>query len=407
MAYSKPIENFVDKDKGLNTQAANGQLLKKGTITSNAETLKLSGPNWVREKDNKFDTQYYDLDLTNKYHSNSRLKQFHTVTFYFQNSAGIIKRNQKQNSTPIFVRCQLPDKISYAIGGEWAAPTKIPSNKIIHAILGEGGSSTSYSLDATKIWMNPKPLSIKLSIPVFDDVDDESNINFQEALEVFGRAVLPEMSTASMYTSTPGPSFATALANRQDGKSVSGASIAGKIGQGITNGAKALTDFFNMSIGKEKDLDRITVQIGGMLLIDWAIITDVQVTYPNTKNQILHQWKNQKKMQLLPQIAQLDIQIETVTGLTRTAYSNMLNLSTAKKAKSANKIEESKITNTVDPVAAVNAMKANAQYGENIPIGAGGMSLTSGAEWTGTTYIEAAPNNMTRIPVEQNMTPIQ
>ena len=50
------------------------------------------------------------------------------------------------------------------------------------------------------------------------------------------------------------------------------------------------------------------------------------VTYPNTKNQILHQWDNTKKAHLLPQLAILDVQIETVTGMTQLAYQKMLDL---------------------------------------------------------------------------------
>ena len=107
--------------------------------------------------------------------------------------------------------------------------------------------------------------------------------------------------------------------------------------QQYNNGLRKWSDY------KGKDLDRITVQIGGILLIDWAIITDIAVTYPNTKHQILHDWTQVKtsnrKVELLPQIAQLDIQIETVAGLTRTAFQNMLDLCTTVST------DEERITN--------------------------------------------------------------
>lgn len=337
MAYSKPIYNFTqagpkDEISGINK---NGYL-----IPSNG----LSGPNWTRgSENNNFGKKFFNLDLCNKYNSSSDLKQFHTVTFYFRNTAG--------KKDPVFIRAQLPDKVSYAIGGVWQAPVTVGGGKgLVSAILSATGTSSSTAIDNTKIWSSPKPLAIKLSLPVFDDVEDESNINFQEALEVFGRATLPEISDASLYSTTPGPAYFMALANRQDGKNIKGAGTADyltklvgrevnktKIGQSILGNA-------------EKDLDRITIQIGGMLLIDWAIITDFSVTYPNTKNQILHKWNGVRKTQLLPQLAQLDVQIETVTGMTQTAYKNMLNLT---NIETINDVKENTATTGTDGVISV------------------------------------------------------
>ena len=337
MAYSFPLYNGAQIDGA--KQDENGAY-------NGISGRTLTGPNWTRgENNNKInEAQYYDLDLCNKYHTSSRLKQFQMVTFYFQNSKKYGKTTLNGiNSTPVFVRCQLPDKFTYSIGGEWGSPLKLSSNGIFNALMSEAGLSTSFGMDALKLWTNPKPLAIKLSIPIFDDVETNSNTNFQEALAVFSRAVLPEMSADStIFMSTPGPSFSTILTSRQDinkkGEAVMTATRApNDKAQQYNNGLRKWSDY------KGKDLDRITVQIGGILLIDWAIITDIAVTYPNTKHQILHDWTQVKtsnrKVELLPQIAQLDIQIETVAGLTRTAFQNMLDLCTTVST------DEERITN--------------------------------------------------------------
>lgn len=311
MAYAYPLYNNDDQLK-----AQEGFI--NGHVSYAAENL--SGPNWAGQNNDFNGKKHFNLDLCNKYHSTSQLKQFHTVTFYF--------RSTKDDQKAIFIRCQLPEKFSYSIGGEWMAPTSLSKGSgIISAFMQAGGNSNTYTTDSTKIWNAPKPLAIKLSIPIFDDVEDNSKTNFLEALNVFGRATLPNVDSSSQFISTPGPSFFTALQNRQDGVSIAGAgvleSIANNVGEGITF---AKDKFLEISSNAKKDLDRISVQIGGMLLIDWAIITDFTVTYPNTKNQILHQWNNTKKAHLLPQLAILDVQIETVTGMTQLAYQKMLDL---------------------------------------------------------------------------------
>ena len=311
MAYAFPLHNaYFSKNNNTNVLDSNGELIAN---------VKLSGPEELRwnQEDS---TKYYCLDLSGKYNTSSKLKQFHLVTFYFKNA------QNKKGIEPIIVRAQLPKQISYSIGSEWGNPLNLGGGGDGGGLMGilqaAKGQSLATAIDATSIWMNTKPLAIQLDMPIFDDTESNSHINFQEVLEVFGRATLPILGTNGTYSTTPGPMYSTALRYRQDGAN----------GFGSQN----LADFdayLNRKIGGDKDLDRITVQIGGMLLLDWVAIKDFTVTYPNTKAQILHRWPDNldRKVQLVPQVATLSVKIETVTGLTFTSYKNMLNLDVANK----------------------------------------------------------------------------
>jgi hypothetical protein len=319
MAYAYPIYN----NGGVNYKSFEDKYIY--------DKENLSGPEELRGKD-KNKNIYYCLDLSEKYHNKSPLKPFHLVTFYFQNSFN------KKGIKPVIIRAQLPKQISYSVGGEWGAPISLGQGGMLKGIIEVArGQTIDTTFDTTKIWMNPKPLTIQLDMPIFDDTEDKTDINFQEALQVFGRATLPEMTKIGMFKSTPGPSFGTALANRQDNAEFD------KNHDGISKTIKATNKLLG---GDDKDLDRITVQIGGMLLVDWVAITNFTVTYPNTKQQLLHSWVKSnsgfRKNQLLPQTAMLSVTIETVTGLTRTSYDNMLNLHSMQKLGEKNEEAQTK-----------------------------------------------------------------
>lgn len=353
MAYAYPLYNNDD-------QLKNKENFINGHVSYAAENL--SGPNWAGQNNDFNGKKHFNLDLCNKYHSTSQLKQFHTVTFYF--------RSTKDSQKAIFIRCQLPEKFSYSIGGEWMAPTSLSKGSgIISAIMQAGGDSNTYTTDSTKIWNAPKPLAIKLSIPIFDDVEDNSKINFLEALNVFGRATLPNVDSSSQFISTPGPSFFTSLQNRQDGVVIKGAGSLEKLSDTVGEGMAFVKEkLLEINSKAQKDLDRISVQIGGMLLIDWAIITEFTVTYPNTKNQILHQWDNTKKAHLLPQLAILDVQIETVTGMTQLAYQKMLDLdSTLVKDNKIN--TEQQTSPQPSSKQQQNSLQLNSSYDQSFQLG--------------------------------------
>ena len=347
MAYAYPLYN----NGGVNYKSFENQYIY--------DKENLSGPEELRGKD-KNKNIYYCLDLSEKYHNDSPLKPFHLVTFYFQNSAN------KKDIKPVIIRAQLPKQISYSIGGEWGAPIQLSQGGLLKGTLEAAkGETINLTWDTTKIWMNPKPLTIQLDMPILDDTEDKTDINFQEALQVFGRAALPEITEIGMFKSTPGPSFGTALNNRQDNATYNG---------GHDSISKAI-EWTNQNIGTKdsKDLDRITVQIGGMLLVDWAAITNFTVTYPNTKQQLLHSWVKSnsgfRKNQLLPQTAILSVTIETVTGLTRTSYDNMLNLHSMQKLGETNEEAQAKdkypMTKIIGNVPAANQLEEQI-YGQSL-----------------------------------------
>jgi len=376
MAYAYPINNaYLDKNA-----ARNNVFNSRGNLVNG---VKLSGPEELRWKKNE-DSIYYCLDLSGKYNTSSVLKQYHLVTFFFKNSAG--------QGQPIIIRAQLPKQISYTIGSEWGNPISFGGGEmggLTGLISGLAGKSLATAIDSTTIWANTKPLSMKLDIPIFDDTETSSGINFQEVLEIFGRVTLPTLGENGAYSTTPGPTYASALKNRQDGKAGAG-----------SEWLQQATDWANSGARKDKDLDRVTVQIGGMLLMDWVAIKDFTVTYPNTKAQILHSWPTgERKVQLLPQIANLSVTIETVTGLTATTYNKMLNLDVSQKLSESKTTGNKKIPGVDTAKKAleqnkVSVSEAMSAINAGVPIGAGGMSLANGGEWTGSSFI---PDNMSPI----------
>ena len=74
---------------------------------------------------------------------------------------------------------------------------------------------------------------------------------------------------------------------------------------------------------------RIMIQLGGMLLIDNCVITQMDVKYKNTKSQIRHSYtakqNNGKRFSYLtPQLAEVTLSITTLEALTTQTYSKML-----------------------------------------------------------------------------------
>ena len=323
MAYAYPINNTV---------GSNPNKDKLWTLTTDTNKYQnsynqTSGPAELKMNNSSSAQHYYCLDLINKYHRESRLKSFHTVTFWFRNGLG--KELTPGYETTI-IRAQIPNQISYSIGGEWGSPEgviDIGSSTIGTAFSTLWGESATSAFDVTKIWKKPKPLQVKLDIPIFDDVDSGTNVNLQEALRRFGQVILPGgKNMLSMFSVTPGPGYMTAESATDN----SGDSAVKRMFKGFQNWT-----------GNKTGLDRVTVQIGGILLIDWAIITDMVVTFPNTRQQVLHNWtgfnNNVRKFQLLPQTAVISLTVETVTGLTTLTYENMLNLDMTIKNKEDNK----------------------------------------------------------------------
>lgn len=327
----------------------------------------MSGPNWFYTltgnaggvnseipaiKDNEWGrtgkgTNWYCLDLLNKYHKKSALKQFHALTFYF--------RDTRTPSNGAIITSTLPESFSYQIGGVWQNPVQLGggalSNSFVNAIT-KGNKSLAFSVDTSLIWQSPKRMDLVFKIPVFDDSGTGTHRNYQEAIELFSEAILPEVGEDGVYNSVPGPNIFTALTYRAKGGKET------KAAQTFSDVASTLGDAANKHLyGRYGIWDRISIQVGGLLLLDWCVIKDLKVTFPNTKAQVLHDYRKRTrvvdeetgdlisnevfknnenkeeslegnlydyKVHLQPIQAELEITVSTVMGMTRATFKDML-----------------------------------------------------------------------------------
>ncbi len=306
-------------------------------------------------RDNK-NTNWYCLDLAGKYHKNSALKQFHALTFYFRNSLDAKKG--------AIITSSLPESFTYSIGGVYNNPIQLGGSDFAKAVTAAFTSNTkglSFNADTSLIWQSPKRMEIIFKIPIFDDSGSGTNINYQEAIELFSEAILPQVGEDGLYRSIPGPNIIRALRYRATNESGGVATIAAqKIDDAVIRG-QFVRDKDNNIIGKTKLSqlinsegqlwDRISVQVGGLLLLDWCVIKDLKVTFPNTKAQVLHDFRSKSKKRdsegnlisnkarsgntsledgtrfkahLQPIQAELEVTVSTVMGMTRATFRDML-----------------------------------------------------------------------------------
>ena len=272
-------------------------------------------------------TLHKSLDFSNVglYASNTReeedFRKFHQMTLYISfDNGGAISHGATHKT--FMITSNLPEKLSYSLSSEWAQPLNFGSATT--NLLMEMGTSMTGShhsgvsrASTLKVWNGTKPLSLSLTIPVIDDVDNGGvsengiNANLVEALEILGSLVLPKRYNSSFYTSPPSPlGFTIKYAKGIDDKT-------GEIDRG---GSYTLSS---------NQYCRIMLQLGGILLVDKCIIEGVDVTYPNTKTMIKHTYQNEffgktGNSYLHPLLAEVTLRISTVEALTAENYSKML-----------------------------------------------------------------------------------
>ena len=352
---------------------ANDGLLRNNEILSFDNKEILTGPNWfytLTGNAGGTTTQtssdgatlgrggrytWYCLDLLNKYHTSSPLKQFHALTFYFRDS------NKPTNGA--IITSMLPETFTYSIGGNYTSPISLSGGELSNTIanlLTEGSKSLAFSADTSVIWQSPKRMEIVFKIPVFDDSGTGTHRNYQEAIELFSEAILPEVGEDGLYNSIPGPNLFRVLAHRATEGSKTKAAATFSEMASRTKG-QAIKHLY----GRAGIWDRICVQIGGMLLLDWCVIKDLKVTFPNTKAQVLHDFRKRGtmgvfsvddtmclmtdnapdpsnvslhggynyKVHLQPIQAELEVTVSTVMGITRATFKDMLFQNTSRKAE--------------------------------------------------------------------------
>jgi len=321
------ILNSLDYGEGLGDS---------GKICKITDQSILSGPNWLPNLTGDFEDtskRWYCLDLLGKYHKGSLLKQFHALTFYFRNT----RTNQKA-----IITSMLPESLTYSIGGVYGNPINLSGGDTVNAIsqaFTGGNVSFQMAVNTSLIWQKPKTMEIVFRIPIFDDSNDGTNINYQEAIDLFGEAILPNVARNGTYESVPGPSVVTAL----NYKATSGKKqkLSSTMATTMNNGE----EFSKQNLKGESTLwDRISVQVGGLLLLDWCVIKDLKVTFPNTKAMVLHDFRKTKnkntneidstnkslkqgnnyRVHLQPLQAELEVTVATVMGVTRATFKDML-----------------------------------------------------------------------------------
>lgn len=325
------------------------------TLTGNAGGMEGSSVSTSRFSDQKVtyklgrdnkSTSWYCLDLAGKYHTTSPVKQFHALTFYF--------RNSRDPNKGAIITSTLPESFTYSIGGVYSNPIALGGGEFANAVVSAFTANTkglSFNVDTSLIWQSPKRMDIVFKIPVFDDSGSGTNINYQEAIELFSEAILPNVGPDGLYNSIPGPNIIKALTYRATKESGGVSTYASQtVNDAVENSqwkkdkngkrTNEKTKLAQLINSEDQLWDRICVQVGGLLLLDWCIIKDLKVTFPNTKAQVLHdfRYRNSKhkasntslengtrfKAHLQPIQAELEVTVSTVMGMTRATFRDML-----------------------------------------------------------------------------------
>lgn len=330
---------------------------------------RLSGPQYLSTIKPK-NGRKYCLDLSGKYNKDSQLKQYHCATFVFRN---VSDASQKQDEGAILTMA-LPNKVKYSFGGRWQnqfSALNSGAEAMVGGLAGAisgGAFNGSFDIATATTWVGTQELSMILSFPVFDDVADGSGINLQEALALLAEASLPDSTELGMYTKLPGPTMWQSISNKnQEDKKAVGKETVDAAREQISDWASRVAQNM-LPTHRTGDIapnpwQRITLQLGGILLIDWCIIRKVSVEFPNTKHQVLHSWENvgddPRQRHLQPLLANVEIEISTVQGLTVSKFLNMLQLSEGDKRKLDQSTTDSKSKSLKDVVQAASVCFPN------------------------------------------------
>lgn len=276
------------------------------------------------------------LDLTDSTMSNSPLKRFHQVTICGNSVIPATSGSDDEfiggytNDEDYVITAQLPNSFSYNIGGNWSTPFKsvldFSGLNGLTSTLTSGQNSALFGLATMSVWESPNPLQIQLTLQCIDDIGDGTGQNTLEAIDILSRWALPyTVNKWGMYSGLPGPSVPpisvtyNEYATNEKGETY----VSGK-------NTKSLV------VGNLKNSTRLSVLVGGMLFMDNCILTDINVNYPNTKAQYLHDYSratftrgsttSDAGIRLLPVRCDITLTFKTIMGLTQTNFKNMLAL---------------------------------------------------------------------------------
>lgn len=291
------------------------------------------------------------LDLSTTYGNvNNPLKKFHELTMYFNKTEAIKLVEEKQKNgkkivkevpysiMPAIITSNLPDNLSYKVGGSWSKPLDWTADAMVDMLL-RTASNENASLRTMAstglMWTNAEPLEITFTIHAFDDTASSSHVNVQECLKILGTYALPDEG-ASVYRNVP------------SGVDL-GLTIVTNKGERTVFGKDSRTDGSHGNSAKKLD-----ILIGGMLYLESVSLKQFTVNYTNTKNMLLHHWNdNQTRgygvgQRLLPMTADITITITTVRGLSRLNYNKMLMLNTNADDRKESQTADESIMGTIN-----------------------------------------------------------
>lgn len=306
---------------------------QKNTLNNTVNDIKkLSGENYVKsisDLNQEYNTggkkDWLSMDLSSKYHRDSRLKQFHLATFVFRG----LEETSKDKK---ILTMSMPQKFRYSFGGKWDNNFEwLNGGGLIGevaALVSNDQTNLGFDMGSISTFTAPEPMELVLRFPIFDDVGSNSGVNYQEALELLAEASLPRLTANGAYTAIPGPGAFIAMTKDTVGKTANGIeSIVGGLRKKV--GDKMHDMFSNVVQNRWR---RITLQLGGLLLLDWCIIKNVSVEFPNTKHQVLHSWPavagSERRMHLQPLLAEVEIKIASTQGMTYDRLKAALQLTT-------------------------------------------------------------------------------
>lgn len=286
----------------------------------------------------------YCLDFTDSDMKDSELKRFHQVVIcgndVIYNKSKSIKGivGGFKNDKNYIITAQLPPTFRYSIGGNWSTPLKSVLDYSqfngLTSSFTSGQNSALFGLATMSVWESPNPLQIQLTLSCFDDIGSSTNQNTLEAIDIFSRWSLPYMVTEyGMYAGLPGPAVPpiSIKYNKYNEEKV-----VNEKGEdtGKTKFVKNGTETSKLVI-TDKEQNRLSVMIGGMLFLDYCILKTVDVNYINTKAQYLHDYHKatftnadatDAGIRLLPIRCDITLTFETIMGLTQTNFRQMLAL---------------------------------------------------------------------------------
>lgn len=275
------------------------------------------------------------LDATIESSDDYYLRAFHQMRIFIEIPTGMQSiinhhgENLGSSNTTFLISSNLPETVSYQVRSNWSAPLSgfnIPlvnalmmmaDNVLPDALKNYVPDSLVNRVQTIQVWNGVDPLQMQLTIPVLDDShngDGNISTNLAEALEILGSLALPTYNkdeTYGFYTPPPTPYEINFNRNNQG--------FAAMGSKNNSGGKKLFT----------KNHAKVMIQLGGMLLIDNCIIRGIRVTYKDTKSQLLHKYtrwgeKNAGFKYLLPQLAEVTLDISTVEAMTSQVYSRML-----------------------------------------------------------------------------------